>query len=131
MRIKMNNMKFRISPGDSSHSSQCHQMLSPQEQRHFSLLQDFLCTILYVSKRLFTAAEAKLQISTVKYLDIHKVTILIRAVGFQSKAFMTNGRRTEPGSRTKACGRIKGSSVKNNFCFLKTAVTTDKIFNIW
>lgn len=97
----------------------------------FSLLQDFLCTILYVSKRLFTAAEAKLQISTVKYLDIHKVTILIRAVGFQSKAFMTNGRRTEPGSRTKACGRIKGSSVKNNFCFLKTAVTTDKIFNIW
>ena len=33
-------------------------------------------------------------------------------VGFQSKAFMTNGRRAEPGSRAKACGRIKGRSVK-------------------
>ena len=93
--------------------------------------QNFPGTILYISKCHFTAAEAKLQISTVKYLNICKVAVLIRAVGFQSKAFMTNGRRAEPGSRSKACGRIKGRSVKNNPSFLKAAVTADKILNIW
>ena len=48
-----------------------------RKQGYLSCFQNFPGTILYISKCHFTAAEAKLQISTVKYLNICKVAVLI------------------------------------------------------
>ena len=62
--------------------------------------------------------------------DVHKISVLIWTVGLQTKALMSHGCRTKTGPRTKTCCRIKGCTVKNNRCLLKTTFASNESFYI-
>ena len=61
-----------------------------------AVLQDLLCAGFDVRKGALAGAEAQLQIAAVEDVKIGQVGILVGAVGLQTIAFVSDGRRAEP-----------------------------------
>ena len=71
-----------------------------------------------------------IQIAAVEDVKIGQVGILVGAVGLQTIAFVSDGRRAEPCARAVAGGGIVGRTVQHDAGGAVAAVTADEVFNV-
>ena len=128
--IKVHDVQIRIFLHSSLHGTQRHQMFTAQQQRELAVLQDLLCAGFDVRKGALAGAEAQLQIAAVEDVKIGQVGILVGAVGLQTIAFVSDGRRAEPCARAVAGGGIVGRTVQHDAGGAVAAVTADEVFNV-
>ena len=128
--VKMDDVQVGVFLHRSPHGTQCDQMLTAQQQRELAVLQDLLCPGLDIGQCQLAGAEAQLQIAAVEDVKIGQVGILVGAVGFQTIAFVSDGRRAEPCARAVASGGIVGRTVQHDAGGAVAAVTADEVFNV-
>ena len=131
MSIEVNDFEIRILRSDCAHGTEGHEVLTAEQQWQLAILQDLRRAGLDVLKRHLARTEAEFEVSAVKYLRIHEVPVLIRAVGLEAEALVPHRRRAEACPWTEAGGRIKRRAVEHDVGFLVARVTADKVFNIW
>ena len=129
--IEVNDLELRVLRGNGTYGTERHKVLTAEEQWQLAILQDLRRACLDVLKGHLTGSEAELEVSAVKYLRVHKVLILIWAVGLETEALVAHRRRAEACARTEARGRVKRRAVEYDVCFFVVCVTADKVFNIW
>ena len=131
MGIEVNDLELRILRSDRAYGAEGHEVLPAEQQWQLAILQDLRRAGLDVLKRYLARTEAELEVPTVKYLRIHEVPVLVRAVGLEAEALVSHRRRAEACTWTEAGGRIKRRAVEHDVGFLVARVTADKVFNIW
>ena len=114
MGIKMDDVQIRPLPGSCPYGTECHQMFPAEEQRQLTISKNHRRPFFYIGQGLFRTAETQFHIATVKNPAVFQIFILIRAVRFQAKTFMTYGRRAKAGAGAETRRRIEGSTVKDD-----------------